>query len=58
MAWKKAKRTIHDDRLDAMHEYYDRANGNQRREMLTFFMAIVNHKQIKEFCENFELDVK
>lgn len=58
MAWKKIKRSIHDDRLDAMHEFYDRANGNQRREMLVFLMAIINKNQIKEFCENFEIDVK
>lgn len=50
--------SIRAKRMDAMYAAYNSANSNQRKEMLTFLMAIINHSQIKEFCENFELKIK
>ena len=44
-------------RLDAIYEYYNYATRSRRDELLTYFLATVSHKQIKEAVEYFNIKV-
>lgn len=45
-------------RLKALYNYANMQTSSKQKELLTFLLAIINDKQIKETVENFNIKVK
>lgn len=50
--------SIRQKRMNALYDYVWSTNNYQRREILTFLLSIISHKQIKEVVDFFNIQLE